>query len=273
MMVSVTMQVRAGATLAQVVGGAMDAVRKAPAQAALRIRLFQLFSVQGEWGRALAQLAACARLDPACEEMARVYREVIRCEAFRAEVFAGRRAPLLLGEPAPWLAQLLEALRLDASGAAAAAAGLRAQALEAAPALRGSIDGARFAWLADADSRLGPVLEAIVNGKYYWIPFHQLHAVESEPPADLRDLAWLPARLTFANGGEQVAFVPVRYPDPAGADDALLMARRTEWRELAPGSYGGVGQRMFASEAGEYALLDVRRIEFESPAVTETGDA
>jgi len=272
-MTTVTMQMRAGATLAQVLDGASDAVRQAPGQAALRTRLFQLFCLQGQWSRALAQLAAAARLDPACEEMARVYREVIRCEALRAEVFAGRRAPLLLGEPEAWLAQLIEALRVDANGHNAAASELRAQALAAAPAIPGSIDGAAFGWLTDADSRLGPVLEAIVNGKYYWIPFDQLRLVETEPPSDLRDLAWQPARLTFANGGEQVAFLPVRYPGLNGADDALLLARRTEWRELGPDSYAGLGQRMFASEAGEYPLLEVRRIELATPPATEAGDA
>jgi protein involved in temperature-dependent protein secretion len=39
--------------------------------------------------------------------------------------------------------------------------------------------GNLFAWLADADVRLGPVLEAIVDGKYYWIPFGNLSAITS----------------------------------------------------------------------------------------------
>ncbi len=38
-----------------------------------------------------------------------------------------------------------------------------------------------------------PVLEAMVNGKYYWIPFSRLASIVIEAPADLRDRVWLPA--------------------------------------------------------------------------------
>ena len=38
------------------------------------------------------------------------------------------------------------------------------------------IDGKAFAWMADADMRLGPVLEAVINGRYYWVPL--VHLVE-----------------------------------------------------------------------------------------------
>ena len=33
------------------------------------------------------------------------------------------------------------------------------------------IDGKAFAWIADADMRLGPICEAVINGRYYWLPF------------------------------------------------------------------------------------------------------
>ena len=33
------------------------------------------------------------------------------------------------------------------------------------------MDGHGFEWIADADSRLGPLLEVILEGKYYWAPF------------------------------------------------------------------------------------------------------
>src|SRR5215831_18136315 len=96
---------------------------------------------------------------------------------------------------------MLEALKLEGEGHAAAAAELRGRALEAAPATSGTLDDVAFAWLADADTRLGPVLEAIINGKYYWIPLARLLRVEIEKPADLRDFVWAPATITLANGG------------------------------------------------------------------------
>src|SRR5438270_617815 len=78
---------------------------------------------------------------------------------------------------------------------------------------------APFAWIADMDSRIGPMCEAFVDGKYVWIPFDHLAKVTIDPPADLRDLIWAGAELTFANGGTTVAMIPSRYPGSEAATD------------------------------------------------------
>ena len=83
----------------------------------------------------------------------------------------------------------------------------------------GDINGQPFEWIADADSRLGPVLEAVINGRYYWVPFARLAAVDVEAPEDLRDMVWMPAQLQFENGGESVALIPTRYPGSETSDD------------------------------------------------------
>jgi type VI secretion system protein ImpE len=49
------------------------------------------------------------------------------------------------------------------------------------------------------------------------------------------------------------------------------MARKTDWNELEDGSSCGLGQRMFATDQGDYPILEVRSIEFDpSPEVVET---
>ena len=242
-------------------------IRARPSEPALRIYLFQLLAVLGDWPRALAQLQACAQLSPDAVPMARTYREAVRCEVLRAEVFAGKRAPQLLGEPPEWVAPLIRALDRIAAGDITAAAQLRASAFEAAPATSGSLDGESFDWIADADSRLGPICEAIVNGQYYWIPFAHLRSIRIDPPADLRDLVWAGAKLVFANGGESVALIPTRYPgSEASGDDALKLARRTEWKDLGEDTFVGLGQRMWTTDAGEKALLEVRSVALGSSA-------
>ena len=116
----------------------------------------------------------------------------------------------------------------------------------------------------DGDSRLGPVLEAIVNGRYYWIPFQRIRSIQVEKPVDLRDLVWMPAHLTWANGGESVGLIPTRYPgSESSADPAVRSGRKTDWLEQPGGAYIGQGQRMFFTEGGEYPLMDVRHIVFE----------
>jgi type VI secretion system protein ImpE len=246
--------------LADALAALQSQIRSEPSNAKHRVFLFQLLSVTGQWSRALAQLNVAGELDANALPMVQTYREAIQCEALRAEIFAGKRAPLIFGEPQDWLGLLVEALRLDASNPGHAAA-LREQAYEAAPACAGSIDGERFEWLMDADRRLGPVLEAVVNGRYFWIPFSRIGRIEIDPPSDLRDTVWTAATFTWTSGAQAVGLIPTRYDGSSdSAGDAIRLARRTEWL-----GERGLGQRMFASDSADYALLDVRSIEFDMP--------
>jgi type VI secretion system protein ImpE len=245
-------------------------IQKQPQRSDLRIFLFQIYCVQGEWMKAGTQLDVLLELDPSSKPMVETYREALRCEALRREVFDGKRSPLVLGAPQDWLAMMIEALRVDAEGRPDAAAALRAQALEAAPATSGTLDDVPFAWLADADSRLGPVLEAIVNGKYYWVPIARLQRIEIDKPADLRDFVWAPATLTLENGAASVALIPTRYPGTEReTDNALRLARATDWREQAGGAWHGIGQRMLTTDQTEIALLDVRVVSFDNALVED----
>ncbi|HEU0200026.1 MAG TPA: type VI secretion system accessory protein TagJ [Burkholderiaceae bacterium] len=240
-------------------------VRQQPGEAKLRVFLFQLLAVLGQWERAAGQLQVAGELDPAALPMVQTYREALQCEILREEIFAGHRSPLVLGDPPPWLAGLLQALQLYAQGEAAGARALREQAFEAAPAQSGSIDGTPFAWCADADERLGPVLEVVMNGRYYWVPFARIGTVRIEAPTDLRDAVWTPANFTWSNGGEAVGLIPTRYAGTAASgDNALQLARRTDWLGDETLGYRGLGQRMLATDQGEYALMATREVRFDA---------
>jgi type VI secretion system protein ImpE len=240
-----------------------DDVRAKPGDSKNRVFLVQLLCVLGQWERALNQLSVAAELDALAVPMKQVYGEAIRCEGVRAEVFAGSRTPMVFGQPDEWLTLLIESLLRRGRGEEAMAEQLRERAFDGAPATAGTIDGSPFEWLADADMRLGPVLEAFVNGKYYWVPYARLLHIKLDPPEDLRDCVWLPAHLQFKNGGETLALIPTRYEGSEKSDDgALQLARKTEWRELAPDVWVGSGQRVLGSDAGEHALMDVREILF-----------
>lgn len=242
-------------------------VRSNPADARLRIFLFQLLAVRGNWERALNQLNVAAELDAKALAMAQMYREALQCESLRAEVFAGNKSPVVFGQPEPWLALLIESLLVTAHGNADAARSLREQAFDQAPASAGSLDGKPFEWIADADVRLGPVCEAIINGRYYWLPFANLQRLDIEEPTDLRDCVWMPAHFQFTNGGEAVGVIPTRYPGSESSTDGLIqLARKTDWLEASPGLFHGAGQRMLVTQEGEFALMDVRQILFGDAA-------
>lgn len=256
--------------LAAALSALQDLVRKDAANPKYRTFLFQLLCVMGQWKRALTQLNVAGELDAAALPMVQTYREAIQCEALRGEIFSGARAPLIFGEPPAWLVLLLEALKADAAGEPERAADARAQAFELAPAIGGSIDGQRFEWLADADQRLGPVIEAIVNGRYFWIPMQRISSIEFDAPVDLRDTVWTPVSFTWTNGAQTVGLIPTRYNNTtdsaASADETLLMARRTDWTD----SGHGLGQRMLVSDCAEFALMDLRLIEFDAQPDAET---
>lgn len=239
-----------------------DLIRSAPADAKLRVFLFQLLCVLGQWDRALNQLTVAGELDASTLAMVQTYREAIQCERVRQQVFLGKTAPLLFGEPEAWVALLIEAMLREGQGDMASATLLRSQAFAQAPAGAGEMDGKPFAWLADADMRLGPVLEAVVNGRYYWIPMTRLAMVEIDPPVDLRDTVWMAAHLQFSHGGEAVALIPTRYAGTDLGRPELALARQTEWCEEQPGVFTGRGQRVLATDGGDCALMDARSIRF-----------
>jgi len=254
-------------------------VRSNPANAELRVFLFQLLAVIGSFERALNQLNVAGDLNSQTFLMVQAYREALRCEALRASVFAGERQPLVFGEPARWIALAFEALKQDARGNHEGAAALRDEAYEDAPETPGRVstnEGSQeFAWIADGDTRIGPFVEAVVNGGYYWVPVHRLAKIELEPPSDLRDLVWAPAVFTWANGGSAVGFMPSRYPGTLeDTPPECLLCRRTEWVEQDGNTFFGRGQRVFMTDQGEHSLLDVRSIEIAAAAESgETGAA
>ena len=236
-------------------------VRARPSDAKLRVFLFQLLCVVGQWERALTQLKVASELEPLALPMAQMYGDAVRCEAVRDEVFEGRKSPMVLGQPDQWLALLIESRLRAGLGEHAQAEDLRVRAFEDAPASAGDLNGQRFEWIADGDSRIGPVLEAIINGRYYWVPFDRLSKLTIEPPEDLRDLVWMPAHMQFQNGGETLALIPTRYPgSESTGDGALALARKTAWEAFAEDAYRGLGQRIFATDAGETPFLEVRAI-------------
>jgi type VI secretion system protein ImpE len=251
--------------------GALEAlqalVRAKPGDAKLRIFLFQLLCVLGDWNRAIRQLKVCGELDPGTLQMCQAYREAIICEVYREKVFAGDKAPLVFGEPQEWLAHLIEAERLLAKGEAQASADLRARAFEAAPTTSGDMDGTRFDWIADADMRFGPVLEAVVNGRYFWLPFNQIASITFDPPTDLRDAVWTAANIGLANEGSVVALIPTRYPMTGQKGSAAeKLARATSWADAGAETFVGCGQRILSTDQGDVALLDARAIKFDSAA-------
>ncbi|TLY58601.1 MAG: virulence protein SciE type, partial [Gammaproteobacteria bacterium] len=73
---------------------------------------------------------------------------------------------------------------------------------------------------------------------------------------------------------ESVGIIPSRYPGSEAAEDpTLCLARQTAWLQVRPDVYEGLGQRVLATDAGEYPLFEARSIVFdEAPAARGATD-
>jgi type VI secretion system protein ImpE len=66
------------------------------------------------------------------------------------------------------------------------------------------------------------------------------------------------------------AFVPALYPDSGShPNDLVRLGRMTDWRQRGEELYMGAGQRLFAVDGEEKPLLDLREVEFTTPAGEE----
>ncbi|QUL36772.1 type VI secretion system accessory protein TagJ [Erythrobacter sp. JK5] len=250
------------------IGGArkqlIEEVRANPGDIPVRMFLFQIFALLGEYERAKAQLETIAKLDPEARMLAVAYNQCMDAEEHRAKVFAGE-------EPAPILAKiewgetLAKAIQARQQGAADADA-LYAEAFDAAPTSAGTTDaGIEFDWIADADPRFGPVTEAIIAGRYGLIPFSELESLTINEAQDLRDTIWTPAEFGIRQGARVAGFIPARYPGSDAADDpGVVRGTATVWAgDDHTGHY--LGHRLFAfSDGSELPLQQLRKVEFRS---------
>jgi len=251
-------------TLDELFESAKTRAQAAPSDLKARSALWQIFAARGEFARAKTQLDNLMRVDPSWALEVQSCYGLISAEETRLKVFAGTQPPTCLGSPPEWFGALAAALPLFAAGQSSAALELVAQVQDQCPALQGDVNGEPFNWICDGDARLGPCLEVVAQGGYYWVPFAAITSMSSEPPTELRDRIWQRAMLDIANQGAIEVFLPARYPLPV--EDAHRMAGRTDWQELSETMFTGSGQKVLFTDQRDIGLLDIRSLGFTAPA-------
>lgn len=244
------------ASLAEIFADAQSRVKAAPSDLAARSTLWQVFAARGERDRSRKQLDMLLSLDSTWAMEVQGCHSLLDAEGLRDEVFAGREPPVCLGQPPQWFAALAAALPLLAQGHVDAAVALWSQVREQAEPRSGSVNGVAFEWICDGDARLGPCIEVIAMGRYVWVPFASLRGLKCEPPRELRDLIWLPAKLEVDDSGALDVFVPARYP--GAVSDEHRLAQRTDWDQLSGDMYLGQGQKCLSTDVDLTGLLDLR---------------
>lgn len=240
-------------------------VKAQPADVQQRIFLFELLLFAGDWDRAERQADAIAHQSMEAGLGVQVYRNNIKCERDRSRLFSGGLRPNFIADPPAYVALHLDAINRLREGNLVEARETLARAEEERPAFEGIFNGQPFSDFRDYNDLIGPVLEAIVQDQYTWIPFEQISRLELDAPRQLRDLMWAPARIETTGGTGGNIYIHTLYEGSGKhADDQVRLGRMTDWKDAGEGLYLASGLRLFLIDGEDRALLDARKIEFYS---------
>jgi type VI secretion system protein ImpE len=237
-------------------------VKANPADPKRRLFLFELLAFAGDLERARRQIDAVNFGQVEMEAAVLAYAKLLDAEQARRRLFSEGLKPQFFGEPSDHVRLRLEAVNRLREGQSKEAAETLARAAEAFPALKGKLNGREFQSLRDCDDLFAGVLEVMAHGAYYWVPLDQVIALGMNTPRYPRDLLWLPARLTLADGGQGEVFLPTLYPGShEHPDDEIKLGRKTDWKGEEGGPVLGIGCRDFLVGEEVIGLLEWRELE------------
>jgi type VI secretion system protein ImpE len=255
--------------LAGALTAANAAVRRAPTDIGARVLLAELLAFSGNIERADVVLDACADLDPTAAVVVAEFRQLLRGETARRQLFSDGRVPEFLGEPTAAQRSSLAAIVALRNGDSAESARLAAEAEEARPHPTGTQRDTIFDDMRDADDLLASCFEVITTtGKYFWIPPERVLLLEFHAAKRPRDLFWRRATMQVADGPDGEVYLPTLYPPTAGTaaamTDALRLGRATDWHQAGDGG-PTLGLGAVTILVGEDALtwLEMDKVTFQ----------
>jgi type VI secretion system protein ImpE len=251
--------------LSDAIAAQVQEVKSHPTDHGRRLFLFELLAFSGDLDRARKQIEAI-HYDEMERESARVaYRQLLDAEQARRRVFRDGIMPQFLTQPPQYLYQRLDAINCLRANRPGDAAALLARADEAAPPIKGTLNGKAVVGLRDCDDLFGPVLEVMAHGDYFWLPLEQVESLHLNAPKFPRDLLWLPAKLSIREGPAGDVFLPALYPGSyEHADEQIKLGRATDWTQPQEGPTRGVGARILLAGDEAVGVLEWREGCFEA---------
>ncbi|QDU41248.1 ImpE protein [Maioricimonas rarisocia] len=251
--------------LSEAVAAATEQVRSSPTDVQQRMFLAELLCFSGEIERADNQLDVIVRQNPDAIRVLH-FRQVLRAELARRQFASEGRTPEFLVEPPEHLRLQLKAAVHLREGETQAANELLAQAAEARPPVRGTVNDRPFSDFRDLDDVSASFFEVLTNtGVWYWVPFEAIDSIEFHEPQAPRDLLWRRASMTVRGGPDGEVSIPALYPGSSDAEsEDMKLGRGTDWIGDEGGPIRGVGQRMYLVDETDLAVLELARLTFDS---------
>lgn len=251
--------------LSEAIAAAQAALRKAPTDINARVLFAELLVFSGNLERADVILDAASTIDPSSAMVVAEFRQLVRADMARRQLFRDGRVPEFIGEVPSETQKLqlaaLVALRAgDQQEASRQAAAAEAQR----PHVAGKHNGTAFDDLRDVDDLLAGTMEVLTStGKYYWIPTERLISVTFHAPKRPRDLLWRRASMSVASGPDGDVYVPVVYAGDDTTAEVYRLGRETDWQQAEGGPVRGVGQRVFLLGEEDAAIMDLGELTFD----------
>ncbi len=249
--------------LTEALTAAQNAVRKAPTDLNARILLAEILVFTGNLERADVLLDAASTIDPSTAMVVAEFRQLIRADMARRQLFRDGRVPELLSDPTEvqrlQLAALVALRANDPDEAAKNAAAAEA----ARPPTPGFHNDQPFDDIRDADDLLAGNFEVLTTtGKYFWIPAERVVSAEFHPPKRPRDLIWRRVSMSVAEGPDGDVYMPVIYAGSDPTSDLLKLGRETDWTDPDKGPVRGIGQRVLLCGDDDIAVMDLGVLRF-----------
>jgi type VI secretion system protein ImpE len=253
---------RAG-KLGEAVAAAQAALRKAPTDINARVLLGELLAFAGNLERADVVLDAATAIDPSTALVVAEFRQLIRAEIARRQLFRDGRVPEFLADPTETQRLQLAALVALRAGDQAEASRQTAGAEAVRPRAAGKHGDVVFDDMRDTDDLLAGSFEVLTTtGRYYWVPVERVQLLEFHAPKRPRDLLWRRASISVKEGPDGDVYLPVVYAGDDPMTDALRLGRETDWRQTDDGPVRGVGQRMFIIGEDAVPIMELGSIRF-----------
>jgi type VI secretion system protein ImpE len=253
--------------LTEATAAAQAALRKAPTDLSARVLLAELLCFTGNLERADVILDAASTIDPSSALVVAEFRQLVRADMARRQLYRDGRVPEFLGEPTETQRLQLAALVALRSGDVKEAADQAAAAEAARPRCPGKHKDTAFDDLRDVDDLLAGTVEVLTStGKYYWVPTERLVSATFHPPKRPRDLLWRRCSMSVEAGPDGDVYIPVVYASDDTTTELQRLGRETDWQQADGGPVRGVGQRVFLLGEDDVAIMDLTDLTFEGRA-------
>lgn len=249
--------------LADAIGSAQATLRQSPTNLDARVLLAELLVLSGNLERADVIIDAASAIDSTTVLVAAEFRQLIRAETARRQLFRDGRVPEFLSGPTSAQRLQLAALVALRAGDPQEAARQAELAEATRPRVAGRCGDTAFDDFRDADDLLAGSFEVLTStGKYYWIPTERVVTAEFHAPVRVRDLIWRRVSMSVAEGPEGDVYMPATYIAEDPVTDAQRLGRETDWRETESGLVRGVGQRLFLAGEEGIDLMSLTNLRF-----------